>query len=318
MRLPQEGLKRPQKGGRGRRLAAVVLIALAGALAGVPAVAGDWKDRLSVKMGGGLNVLGWGDVGALKDSYQEQVRSAAEQFGIATTGTCENPRLGWQGEAEICIDLNSRLSLGLAVGRDFRRGETVLNADWIPFLRSKHIWNQGSTITPVSASAYWHFPLGARSRAYVKAGAGLASAVWKYKIRDEETIDSLSWEQIEGTARDQGPLVQAGLGYEIRVAKRLTAFVEARCRLLFLAGWRADHTHATDASSETISGRVWLAEVMPSGGRPAQTWLLVSESPPAASLYSGVRSFRLNLSGGIFQIGLRLGLGSSPSPSSPQ
>jgi hypothetical protein len=275
--------------------------------------AGDWKSRLSLKVGGGVGLLGWGDVGQLKDSFQQQVRHAAGQFAIPTTGTCANTRLGWQGEVELQVDVNPRLGLGLALGRFSRSGETVLNADWPPFLTSKHTWSQGSTITPVVLSASWRLPLGARSEAYVRAGAGVASAVWKYKARDEETIDFASWEQIEGTARDRGLLAQAGLGYQIRLGKRLSVFAEARGQLLSLAGWRTDHINSTDASSESFSGSLWLAEVAPSGGRPARTLLLASESRPNGMLYGETRPVRLDFSGVIFQVGLRLKLGAPPS-----
>ena len=301
-----------------KHLPAAITCAVLVALAAVSAGAGDWKNRLSLKVGGGLGLLGWGDVETLKDSFHQQVRAAADEFAIATTGTCENPRLGWQGEVELQVDLNPRLSFGLAVGRYSRSGETILKADWPPFLTSRHTWSQASTITPVTLNAYWRFPLGARSGAYVKAGAGLASAVWKYKVRDEEAIDFLSWEQIEGTARDIGLLAQAGLGYEVQVAKRLAVFVEARGQLLSLDGWRTDQVNSTDASSETISGRLWLAEAKASGGRSAQTLLLASASIPDARPYNGVRAIRLSFSGGIFLVGLRLELGARPSSSTPQ
>lgn len=321
MRLSDLGWNR-RRVGRAWRLSPaavlVVLAVLAAGLAAAPAWAGDWKNRLSLKVGGGLSLLGWGDVETLKNSFGQGVREAASAFGIATSGTCENPRLGWQGEVELSVDLNARLGLGLIIGRYSRSGETVLNADWPPFLTSRHAWRQASSITPVILSAYRRFPLGARLEAYLKAGVGLASAVWKYKVRDEETIDFCSWEQIEGTARDSGLLAQAGCGFEIRVAKRLTAFVEGRGQLLSLAGWKTEHVHSTDASSEKISGTLWLAEVEASGGSPARTLLIASESRPVWGFYDGLRPVRLNFSGGIFLAGLRLELGKRPPASNPR
>jgi hypothetical protein len=277
-------------------------------MAAAPARAGDWKSRFSLKVGGGMGVLGWGDVETLKSSFHQQVRDAASAFAIETTGACENPRTGWQGEVELQFDLNPRIGFGLAVGRYSRSRETVLKADWPPFLTSQHTWSQASTIIPVTLSAYWRLPLGARSRAYIKAGAGLASAVWKYKIRDEETIDFLSWNEIEGTAGDKGLLVQAGLGYEIRIARRLAAFVEARGQILSLDGWNTDQENSTDVSSERISQKLWLVESAPSGQRPAQTLLIASAARPDGSLYNSARPARLNFSGGIFLVGIRLEL----------
>jgi len=318
VRLSDGGSNRRRLGRAWRLPPAVALAVLAAVLAAAPAWAGDWKSRLSLKVGGGFNLLGWGDVETLKNLFGQGVRDAAAALGVATSGSYENPRWGWQGEVELQVELNSRFGLGLAVGRYSRSGETVLTADWPPFLTSRHAWSQASTITPVILSAFRRFPLGARSEAYIKVGVGLASAVWKYKIRDEETIDFCSWEQIEGTARDGGFLAQAGWGFEIRVAKRLTAFVEGRGQILSLAGWKTEHVHSTDASSEEISGRLWLAEVGPSGGSPARTLLIASESRPMGGFYDEVRPVRLNLSGGVFLAGLRLELGKRPPASNPR
>jgi len=311
-------LNQRRNGRAGRWLPAAVLAVLAAVLAVAPALAGEWKNRWSLKVGGGLGLLGWGDVETLKNSFHQQVRDFAGAFAIATTGTCENPRLGWQGEVELRVDVSPRLGFGLAGGRFSRSGETVLKADWPPFLTSLHIWGQGSTITPVTLSAYWRFLSGVRSGAYIRAGAGLASAIWKYKIRDEETIDFASWEQVEGTARDKGLLVQAGMGYEIRIAKRLTAFVEARGQICSLDGWRTDQINSTDASSENISETLWLVERAPSGGRAAEALLIASSLPPDARPYGSARPVRLDFSGGVFLAGIRLELGRRPSSSSPQ
>lgn len=289
-----------------RWLQAAALAILAGRLAVVPAEAGEWKSRLSLKVGGGMGILSWGDVETLKNSYRQQVHDAGGALAIATTGTCENPRTGWQGEVELQFSLNPRFGLGLALGRFSRSQECVLKADWPPNLTSSHTWSQASTITPVALSAYWRLLSGARSRAFIKAGAGLAWAVWKYKIRDEETIDFTSWEQIEGTARDKGLFVLAGLGYELRVAKWLTAFVEARGQILSLDGWRTEQLNSTDATSERISEMLWLVESEPSDQRPARTSFVASASRPDGSRYYGARPVRLNFSGGIFLMGIRL------------
>ncbi len=318
MRFFKRGSSHRRIARAGRRLLAAVLAFLAAGWMVAPAWGGELQNRWSLKVGGGIGLLGWGDVEALKNSFHQNVQYAAERLGIETTGSCENPRAGWHGEVELCLELNRRFSLGLAIGYHKRSGETVLRADWPPYLASSHAWSQASTVTPATLNAYWRIPLGSRSGVYVRAGAGLAWAVWKYRVRDEETMDFTSWEQIEGTARDRGFVFQAGLGFEIRIMKRLAAFVEARGQILSLGDWRTDQFNSTDAASEMISARLWLAEVAFSGGRPAQALLLASATRPAAWLYDGVRPVRLNLSGGIFLAGLRLELDNLLSSSNPR
>jgi len=158
---------------------------------------------------------------------------------------------------------------------------------------------------------------------YIAAGAGLGSAVWNYKIRDEETIDITVWEQIEGTARDLGFLLQSGIGYEFRLTRRWILFAEVRGQLLSLNDWKADHAETTDAqparavgdTSDAFGNKLWLAEIAASGGRPAQVILLASTFSPGAELYNGVRAFRLNFSGVVLQAGVRLELGPRPGSS---
>jgi hypothetical protein len=298
-------------------------MALLAALSVLPAQGESVTARWSLRAGGGAGLLGWGDVEALKDSYSRQIRYAASQWGIETAGSCANPRIGWQAEVEVRFDLSRRFSLGLAWGLNRRSGETVLTADLPPLLTSRHAWSQSTGLTTMALNAYWNLPLSNRSGAYVTAGAGIGSAVWRYKIRDEETIDTASWEQVEGTARDRGPLVRAGIGYEFRIAKRWLMFAEIRGQLLSLGDWRTEQTTSTDATSagayaetsETPPDKLWLAEVAASGGRPAQALLLASMFSPDPRLYDGARPFRLNFSGAVFQVGVRLELGSRPDSS---
>ena len=301
------------------RATAAALISIA-ALSALPALGGEGDGRLSLRVGGGAGFLGWGDVESLKDSFKDQILYAASRLGIETAGSCVNPSVGRQMEVELRYDWNRRFSLGFAYGRNHRSGETVLTADWPPFLTSRHVWNQATSLATAVLNAYWNIPLNGRSAAYVAAGAGLGSAVWKYKIRDEETIDITVWEQIEGTARDLGFLLQAGIGYEFKLTRRWILFAEVRGQLLSLNDWKADHAETTDAqparavgeASDTDHDKLWLAEIAASGGRPAQVILLASAFSPDTGLYNGVRAFRLNFSGIVLQAGIRLGLGPRP------
>ncbi len=305
---------------RGAAAAAMALMAVSSAL---PARGESATGRWSLRAAGGAGLMGWGDVESLKDSYSRQIQYTTSQWGIETTGSCANPRIGWQAEVELRFDLSRRFGLGLACGLNRRSGETVLMADLPPLLTSRHAWSQGTVLATLALNAYWNLPLSNRSGAYITAGAGMGSAVWRYKIRDEETIDTASWEQVEGTARDRGLLVRAGIGYEFRVAKRWILFAEIRGQLLSLGDWKAEQTASTDATpigaaqraSETPSDRLWLAEIAASGGRPAQVLLLASVFNPDPRLYDGVRAFRLNFSGAVFQVGVRLEIGSRPDSS---
>jgi len=304
------------------RATAAALISIA-ALSALPALGGEGDGRLSLRVGGGAGFLGWGDVESLKDSYKNQILYAASRLGIETAGSCVNPRVGRQMEVELRYDWNRRFSLGFTCAQNHRSGEAVLTADWPPFLTSRHVWNQDTSLFTAALNAYWNLPLNRRSAVYVAAGAGLGSAVWNYKIRDEEKIDITVWEQIEGTARDLGFLLQAGIGYEFRLTRRWILFAEVRGQFISLNDWKADHAETTDAqparavgdTSDAFGEKLWLAEIAASGGRPAQVILLASTFSPGAGLYNGVRAFRVNFSGVVLQAGVRLELGPRPGSS---
>ena len=309
--------KRPRSA---RSIVSVASMVLMATLTAFPATGGEGNGRLSLRACGGAGLLGWGDVKFLKDSHNQQILYAASKWGMETAGSCANPPIGWQAEVELRYDLNRRFGLGIACGRNRRTGETAMTADLPPFLTSLHTWGQSTVLTTAVLNAYWNLPLDARSTAYVSAGAGFGSAVWNCKIRDEETIDIASWEQIKGTARDQGLLVQAGVGYEFRVAKRLILFVEARGQILSLNDWQGEFINSTDATqsaplvnaSSALPKKIWLGEIAASGGRPVQAVLVASTFSPDPELYDGVRAFRLNFSGAVFQVGFRLELGARP------
>ena len=161
---------------------------------------------------------------------------------------------------------------------------------------------------PILLSGYYYLPLGSKTKAYLRAGAGYYFGKLNSNVREEATVAGLTiWEENETEAKDSGFGFHGAVGFEFDLSKAVALFTEATGRYVQLNNWEGENTYSAAWGSDKEKGFFWYAEKLNhETGKHYATLLMLPHEPTWAE-YRNVRKAEFNFSGYALKLGVRVG-----------
>jgi hypothetical protein len=185
---------------------------------------------MSLKLAGGFSNLRIGDTNTNITELVRNWRNAAGVRGFGIDGALEKLESGREGEFEILIPMRRFWAVGIGAGRILaeRNGNRMEMA--LPPPIWHQLQNQDSRISaiPVFVDLYYFRPVVPRVSFFAKLGAGYYSVKWHEWGRYDAESEGVApwWREWELDAASGGLGFQGGVGFEIRIVRRLALSVE--------------------------------------------------------------------------------------------
>jgi len=285
-----------------KKFAAVAAIFLLVVMAG-------YSQTFSFKAGAGLGSVSTGDVAA-------GVRGISDLLKVyySSVGKFEVPSLGPDFYAELIYHLSPSAGIGFGAGYFFAGKQSSIQYS-IDTLDISHTVDPKVGVIPVTVTFHFFPALSSKIRLDIGAGAGLYIANLKY----EELISlsnlatgTLQYKYESGGRMGFGFQGGIGLEYALSPTLALVAGVQGRFASVTLADgkWVEQGTEAFGDYLESGNDhKAWYYDWTPVEGDRAYAQLVFQKDTPSGTDLANVRQAKLGLTGFVFTVGIRVGIG---------
>jgi opacity protein-like surface antigen len=283
-----------------RRLLGISCLCLLAAVLAAPPTAE--AQGAALKLFGGYNTFGSGDVDPGLKGAQDLITALGEAFGWTATAEFKSLNSAWDTGGDFVFYFTPNFGLGLGAGyiQTFpAKSQTDFTHSGLTPLAFTA--DPKASAIPIRASLYVTIPMGPVISLTLHGGASYYLAKFNWTQRFGSTT---SWDQVEIKTDGKGIGFHGGVGLELNLTPNLGLIVEGTGRLAKLDNFTgtSTNTHSIGPAS-TDTGTLYYYEL--SGGTLGTLGFLeLSDTVPSGSGLSNVRKAKVDFSGFAGRFGL--------------
>jgi opacity protein-like surface antigen len=266
----------------------------------------------TLKLGGGAGSWNGSDINNFYLDFNMRMNNTAGLVvGADLNGQIKQLNHGPDFEGEFIIELPNNFALGIGVGYMVRTGDDSVELSLFGMSNSIGIETRFTAI-PITLNGYFNLPLGAKTKAYIKAGVGYYIGKSTYFVRQEVRLLGLppAWQEDEGDASSSAFGFQGGVGIEFNLSKNVALFFETVARYANLKNWEGQNRYNDFlGASETESVDWYYAEEYDDTTRQWYRTVQILDEEPAGSYYRNVRKAEISYSGVSLRLGIKITFG---------
>jgi len=271
-----------------------------------PVLAEEGLNPLSIKLSLGAGLSSDGDFGAFVNDFESFTSYLAAVTGLEKSGELEWPMLGNALGAEFIWGVSKRFGLGLGVGSLTKSEKSALGLGLGPNLFIEGDLDFKLSSTALTLSAYYFRPLTTRVAVILKGGPGYFWSRGQYVM---SVLGSGENNTLNGDIKDRALGFQGSLGVEFKISDHISLFAEGSGRLVKFSNWQGDETEVDNgAISTAVAAPVWHVTEDYSNLGVYYNSICLGQEPHNPAL-KDARRFEVDLSGIVFQLGVRIGFG---------
>jgi opacity protein-like surface antigen len=266
----------------------------------------------TLKLGGGAGSWNGGDINAFFRDFNVRMNNTAGLIvGADVVGGINELNYGPDFEGEFIIELPKNFAVGIGFGYMVRSGNDTTDISLFGVGQSIEIETR-FTAVPIILNGYFNLPLGAKTKAYLKAGAGYYIGKSTYFVRQEARILGLppAWEEDEGDASSNVFGFQGGAGIEFNLSESVALFFETVARYANLKNWQGQNRYNDYLGvSQSESVDWYFAEEYDGTTRQWYKTVQIVDEEPSGDDYRSVRKAEISYSGVVLRLGIKITFG---------
>jgi opacity protein-like surface antigen len=266
----------------------------------------------TLKLGGGAGSWNGGDINDFFRDFNVRMNNTAGLIvGADVVGGINELNYGPDFEGEFIIELPKNFAVGIGFGYMVRSGDDTTEISLYGVSESIGIETK-FTAVPITLNGYFNLPLGAKTKAYVKAGVGYYIGKGTYFVRQEARILGLppAWQEDEGDASSNAFGFQGGAGIEFNLSESVALFFETSARYASLKNWEGQNRYNDYlGASESESVDWYFAEEYDDTTRQWYKTVQIVDEEPSGDGYRGVRKAEISYSGVVLRLGIKITFG---------
>jgi hypothetical protein len=221
-----------------------------------------------------------------------------------------NMSLDFSGE--ILINFMSNFGVGIGAGYITAGKESTVNIEVMMFGSEEQTVHPQFSAIPITFSLYYGIPVGSMIEVVLNAGLGYYLGSVKYDIFVDGTSLGYSYESSDSwSAQSNAFGFHGGLNFEFGFSSNMAFVIGARGRyakFTDLTGdleWEYSNSLGWSSSGTESDQTLWFGNHEMYAGQEYPQ-VVLSDSKPMGSTWSDVRKGEVNLSGIVFQAGIKL------------
>lgn len=266
----------------------------------------------TLKLGGGAGSWSGGDINNFFTDFNVMVNNTAGLIvGADVVGGINQLNYGPDFEGEFIIELPKNFALGIGFGYMVRSGNDTTELSLYGVSESIRIETR-FTAVPITLNGYFNLPMGAKTKAYVKAGVGYYIGKSTHFVREETRILGLPpvWQEDEGDASSNAFGFQGGVGIEFNLSESVALFFETTGRYANLKNWEGQNRYNDYLGvSESESVDWYFAEEYDGTTRQWYRTVQMIEEEQSGDYYRNVRKAEISYSGAVHRLGIKITFG---------
>jgi len=266
---------------------------------------------IELRLSGGYQRLSLGDFNTIHRDTQVYYDVLLSPYGFAREGRFSDLEDGWNLQLEFRLRLSRRIGIGLGVG--YLKAETESTVDW----RHSDLGEMelegrlGLNAIPLVLTGYFTFLRSPLFDRYLFGGGGVCLLESESRYAGLSLIDGWG-ERFVAIYRseDSGWGLHGGLGVEFKLGSSLRLFAEGTARWADISGLSGTATNfSTGSGLSSGGGDIWYFEYFDENLEQYLSGIQYGSRPEAEGLRD-VHRLRIDLSGFVFRVGIRIALGS--------
>ncbi|MBD3414890.1 MAG: hypothetical protein GF421_10725 [Candidatus Aminicenantes bacterium] len=221
-----------------------------------------------------------------------------------------NMSLDFSGE--ILINFMSNFGIGIGAGYITAGKESIVGLEMMMFGSEEQTVHPQFSAVPITFSLYYGIPVGSMMEVVLNAGLGYYLGSVKYDVFTEGTSLGISYETSDTwSAQSNAFGFHGGLNLEFGFSPNMAFVIGARGRyakFTDLTGdleWEYSDSWGWSDSGTERDQTLWFGNQEMYGGQEYPQ-VILSDTKPTGSWWSDVRKAEVNLSGIVFQAGIKL------------
>jgi hypothetical protein len=232
---------------------------------------------------------------------------------VSADSEFEMLKMGMDFGGEILINFMPNFSVGIGAGYLSAEKETAIELDVYGMYTEDWSYHPKFSVIPITFSLYYGIPVGSFMNVVLNAGFGYYLGTVDFGFYSKDTIGGGLWSEETETwsAKSNTMGFHGGIDLEFGIARNLAFVIGAKGRyakLTDLTGdleWDYDTSYGYSGSGTEEDLTLWYYNEEVSGGEE-YPFIELSDHKPTASYLSDVRKAEVNLSGIVFQAGIKI------------
>jgi hypothetical protein len=254
--------------------------------------------RFSLKLYGGLNYLGGGDLNKGAAGFGDTWFALFDGMGLSPSGEFGPANLGMDFGGEFIYQFTPSIGIGLGVG--YLSATKSSTISYSPTAAGVELfWKSALSAIPITASFYYFMPSGGNLKFFFNVGLGyyLAKADFEHKFW---LIIPANW---DAKTTGGGLGFHGGLGLEYSFSPMVGLIFEVKGRYASFSNFEGDvvWSYPWGGPSNTTHGKLWAVDENIGGSVGTVTWIWLDSVSPAGT---NPRNATVDFSGFAVNLGL--------------
>jgi len=272
--------------------------------------AGQSNITFGLRLTGGTSLLMRNDINDHMQSYNDLFDDTSY---VSADSEFEMLKMGMDFGGEILINFMPNFSVGIGAGYLLAGKETAVELDVYGMYTEDWSCHPKFSAIPITFSLYYGIPVGSFMNVVLNAGVGYYLGTVDFDFYSKDTVGGGLWSEETETwsAKSNALGFHGGIDLEFGIARNLAFVIGAKGRYAKLTDLTGDLDYEFDTSyGYSGSGTeedltLWYFNEEAIGGKE-YPFVVLSEKKPSASYISDVRKAEVNLSGIVFQAGIKV------------
>ncbi len=262
----------------------------------------------------GFRIMGGGSL-LMRNDFNDHLQAYNDLIDdtsyVSADSEFEMLKMGMDFGGEILINFMPHLSVGIGAGYISAGKETAVELDIYGVITEELSFYPKFSAIPITLSFYYGIPVGSFMEVVLNAGLGYYLGTAEFETYMREDLGILWIESTQTwSAKSNAFGFHGGIDLEFGIAPNLALVVGAKGRyakLTDLTGdmeWDLNSSVGSSDSGTEEDMTLWFGDYEEAGKKYPQ--LELSDDKPTGSYWSDVRKAEVNLSGIVFQAGIKI------------